>query len=136
MKITRVFRVLEYSADSIEAIQNILMYWNDKPNPNPINGILGGGSIISTCDPTSILFSDGKYRLIRYLEYRSGDRFKHDFGLDRDRKFTGLEIIAVNFSKSNIPINGEKIIEQNGYSVLIRSGLIGNGFGENVEVDE
>ena len=136
MKITRVLRVLEYSADSIEAIQDIIANYGDKPNPNPINGVLGGGAIIATCDPTNILYSDGKYRLMRYLEYRSGDRVKYDFNLGRDRRFTGLEIIANNFSKSNVPVNGEKVIEQNGYSVVIKSGIIGSGFGENLEVED
>ena len=139
--ITRVLRVLEYSADSIEAINYILehhySYDNEGQvdNSNPINGSMGGGGVVATCDPTTVKFIDGKYRLMRYLEYRSGDVEKYDKTLGRVRIFTGLERIIFTFEQSRVPIKGEKLIVENGYEVLIRSGIIGNGFGENVEVD-
>lgn len=130
-RITRVLRVLEYSADSIEAINYILEHnYSDKPASNalyknPINGSMGGGAVVAICDPLSIKFIDGKYRLMRYLEYRSsGNKIRN-----------GLEQIIFNFELSRIPIKGEKLIVEGGYEVLIRSGIIGNGFGENVEVD-
>ena len=131
--ITRVLRVLEYSADSIEAINYILEH---NPETNPINGSMGGGSVVATCDPTTIKFIDGKYRLMRYLEYRSSDVEKYDMTIGRVRIFTGLERIIFTFEQSRVPIKGEKLIVENGYDVLIRSGIIGNGFGENVGVDD
>ena len=130
--ITRVLRVLEYSADSIEAINYILEH---NPETNPINGSMGGGAVVATCDPTTIKFIDGKYRLMRYLEYRSSDVEKYDTTIGKVRTFTGLERIIFTFEQSRVPIKGEKLIVENGYEVLIRSGIIGNGFGENVEVD-
>ena len=131
--ITRVLRVLEYSADSIEAINYILEH---NPETNPINGIMGGGAVVATCDPTTVKFIDGKYRLMRYLEYRSSDVEKYDKTVGRVRIFTGLERIIFTFEQSRVPIKGEKLIVENGYDVLIRSGIIGNGFGENVGVDD
>ena len=131
--ITRVLRVLEYSADSIEVINYILEH---NPENNPINGSMGGGSVVATCDPTTIKFIDGKYRLMRYLEYRSSDVEKYDMTIGRVRIFTGLERIIFTFEQSRVPIKGEKLIVENGYDVLIRSGIIGNGFGENVGVDD
>ena len=131
--ITIVLRVLKYSADSIEAINYILEH---NPETNPINGSMGGGSVVATCDPTTIKFIDGKYRLMRYLEYRSWDVEKYDMTLGRVRIFTGLERIIFTFEQSRVPIKGEKLIVENGYEVLIRSGIIGNGFGESVEVDD
>ena len=97
---------------------------------------MGGGSVVATCDPTTIKFIDGKYRLMRYLEYRSGDVEKYDMTIGKVRTFTGLERIIFTFEQSRVPIKGEKLIVENGYEVLIRSGIIGNGFGESVEVDD
>lgn len=129
MEITRVLRVLEYSADSIEAIQNILE--NNKYN-NPINGSIGGGFIVATCDPSTILFADGKYRLMRYLEYRGKDRYSNR----EERVISGTERINETLALSKVPANGEKVIEQNGYYVTIKSGIIGIGFDEVVDIEE
>ena len=73
---------------------------------------------------------------MRYLEYRGEDVEKYDRTIGKVRTFTGLERIIFTFEQSRVPIKGEKLIVENGYEVLIRSGIIGNGFGENVEVDD
>lgn len=138
-KMTRVLRVLEYSADSIEAIQHILEHRYDDDGgqnrnirANPINGIMGGGAVIATCDPNTIKFIDGKYRLMRYLEYRAEGSERYDRQIKRTRFFTGLEIIIQTFEQSRVPYNGERLIKEGNYEVLIRSGIIGNGFGETI----
>lgn len=123
--ITRVLRALEYSADSIEAINKVLEHgysYDDKTEHimnNPINGIMGGGAVTAICDPSSISFSDGKYRLIRLLEYRASDR-----GLK-----SGFEVILDTLKISRVPYKGQRVID----GVLIKSGIIGNGFGETIE---
>ena len=129
----RILRVLEYSSDSIETIQSILEQNYGCKNEsteilykNPINGVMGGGAVVATCDPTTIKFIDGKYRLMRYLEYRSED----------GKNKTALERILFAFEHSVVPIKGEKLIEENGFKVLIRSGIIGNGFGEDFDEEK
>ena len=130
----RVLRVLEYSADSVEAIEDILKHivlrdGGVRDNTNPINGTLiglGGGSIVATCNVMDIPFIDGKFRLIRMLDYRSkGSENRDGFSI------TGLKVIYDCLSTSSIPMNGEKTISQNGFEVVIRSGIIGDGFGED-----
>lgn len=131
----RVLRVLEYSADSAEAIEHILKYrllasGRLVENSYIINGVIPGmegGKIIATCNVMDIPFVNGKYRLIRMLDYVSIG------GTDRGGySITGTQVIAKTLSTSNIPTSGEKTITQNGFEVVIRSGIIGYGFGEDI----
>jgi len=106
----RIVRVLEYSSDKMEDIEYIL-----KTSPNPANGVLGGGCIVASCFTLDIPFIDGKYRLIRTLEYRLS---KHRMS----------KVINLNL----IPFIGEKELFIDGHRVLIKSGVIGE-FSEKIE---